>query len=337
MRLTRAVVPFALVGVTTTLFGSLFASPAHPASSHLIVGFNATSPALVQDAAAVGVTTDVLYNGPPTPTSTLGRALEGSHMSVVDASISTDLYFWECHRTHTVAPPPAGQKNDYCRKDFEPGYDTEVLLDTVAETVSSDASNPLVIGYWVLDDWPSWDGGSAKTVLQQIHQKIANGTPGYPAICGFGGTIEPAGVDGWDPSTGQNYSNQACDMVGFYNYANQSARASSGTDLDWSMSTLLPAMKSTLSSLGWNESVTPLLGIGQAWSGRFAGSHEPGLSSSQVLDEASAFCSAGATSIGWYGWTDSGFHRSTQTPVNSTAIDEGIEQSINHCVSIWDG
>jgi hypothetical protein len=333
--MTRSVVGGIVAGVMASVFVPLLSSPAYPASSHLIVGFNATSPALVEDAAGLGVTTDILYGGAPAPTSKLGSALQSSHMSVVDASISSDLYFWECHRTHTVAPPPSGDKNDYCRKDFEPGYDTQTLLQTVAQTLSADASNPLVVGYWVLDDWPWWDGGSARTVLQEIHQEIENTTPGYPAICGFGGTIEPPGVDGWDTSTGENYSNQGCDMVGFYNYANQSAKASSGTNLDWSMGTLLPAMESTLSSLGWNESDTPLLGIGQAWSGRFAGSHEPGLSSSQVVEEASAFCSAGATSIGWYGWTDSGFVRLTQTPVNSPAIDEGIEQSINRCVSTW--
>ena len=124
-------------------------------------------------------------------------------------------------------------------------------------------------------------------------------------------------------------------MVGMYNYADEGRRPSTGADLDWSMTTLLPAMESSLEDLGWNIANTPLLGIGQAWSGRFAGGYEPGLSTSQMLSEADAFCSGGATSIGWYGWSDSGYRRATQTPVNSSTIDTGIEQSIASCDSTW--
>jgi len=301
----------------------------------MIVGFNAVDASLVADAASLGVTNDVLYNGPPTPTSSFGRALTAAHMDVIDASISNDLYFWECHRTHTVAPPPPGQRNWYCRRDYEPSFTTSKLLDAVQSSESADASNPLVSGYWVLDDWPTWDGGSAQTVLQQIHREIEATTPGYPAICGFGGTIGPPGTAEWTPSTAANYSTTGCDMVGLYNYANETGRKSDGDRLDWTMQSLLPAMESSLAAQGWSASASPVLGIGQGWSGRFAGGYEPGLSASQVLAEANAFCGNGVSSIGWYGWTDSGFHRTTRTPVNSTAIDSGIEQSISACQADW--
>jgi hypothetical protein len=314
-----------------------FTSPAFGTATHYVVGFNATTSAAVSNAAHIGITTDMLYGGPPSLRSKLGRALTQAHMSVIDGRVSTELYFWECHRTHTVAPPPAGQRNDYCSRDSEPGDTTPVLLAAVDNILRSDGANPLTTGLWVLDDWPSWDGGSARTVLQQIHEEINNLTPGFPAICGFGATITTPDTTGWDPSTAQNYSNEGCEIVGFYNYADTQRVPSNGANLDWSMRSLLPAMESSLAGLGWNIVSTPLLGIGQAWSGRFARAYEPGLSSAQVLSEASAFCNAGATSVGWYGWSDRGFRRATLTPAKSPDIATGIQDGIAACRGAWSG
>ena len=330
---TVAGAPLALVVIAGLVVPATAAAGEVP---HLVIGFNATTPALVADAAAAGVTTDVLYNGAPSPTSALGEALTAAHMHVVDASISSDLYFWECHRTHTVAPPPT-RRNAYCGRDVEPSYDSAEVLSVVQGAVDADASNPLVSGYWVLDDWASWDGGSGRALLQEVHQEIDSVTPGYPAICGFGASVSASGASGWDPATGLNYSNLGCDMVGFYNYADTQRRASSGSNLDWSMSTLLPAMEDSLAALGWDEADTPLLGIDQAWSGRFARGQQPGLSTSEMETQASAFCHAGATSIGWYGWTDSGFKRTTQTPANSSVIEAGIADGLAACEQIWSG
>ncbi len=312
-------------------------SPAFGAATHYVVGFNATTAAAVGNAAQLGITTDMLYGGPPSPRSKLARALTQAHMSVIDGRISTELYFWECHRTHTVAPPPAGQRNDYCSRDSDSGDTTPVLLAAVDSILRSDEANSLTSGLWVLDDWPSWDGGSARVVLQQIHEEIDTVTPRLPAICGFGATISIPDTTEWDPSTAQNYSNEGCDMVGFYTYADPQRVPSNGANLDWSMRSLLPAMESSLAGLGWNSVSTPLLGIGQAWSGRFARAYEPGLSSAQVLSEASAFCHAGATSVGWYGWSDSGFRRATLTPTKSPAIATGIQEGIAACRSDWSG
>ena len=81
---------------------------------------------------------------------------------MIDARISDVLGAWECHRTHTVAPPPPGEVDWYCPKDYDPGVNSPaVVLAQVREWVKEDASNPLVKGYWVLDDWAPWDGGSA--------------------------------------------------------------------------------------------------------------------------------------------------------------------------------
>jgi hypothetical protein len=308
------------------------ASPTFSSGTHLVIGFGPRQPRYVPGAAALGITADILYDGPPRPKSSFGRALANAHITAIDARVSDELHYWECHRTHTVAPPPQGRANNYCATDIEPTVDSnEVVLAKIREYLREDASNPLVSGYWVLDDWPYWDGGSARTLLQEVHAEIEEVTPGYPAICGFGGAVEEDGQPGgFELSTAANYSSSGCDMVGLYNYAEPVSSPSDGEGFEWTMRLLLPEEGEDLADFGWVEADTPLIGIGQAWSG-LVGKHEyqPGLSSAQMVAQAQAFCSYGASSIGWYGWE--GFKGRTQTPDNSSVIQQGIEEGAAAC------
>jgi hypothetical protein len=324
----------ALAGITEP---SEAAASSRPLSTAFVAGFGANTPSRVAKAAAVGVDTDILYEGPPSPTSRLGRALSNADMTVVDARISTELFFWECHRTHTVAPPPDDERNTYCARDDEPSVNSpEVVLNAVAGYLREDAANPLVGGYWILDDWAPWDGGSGRQLLREVRGEIEAATPGYPAICGFGGSIEELGVaGGFDPSTALNYSPGACSMVGLYDYTGSTRRPSSGEGYEWSLGLLLAEEQEDLASSGWRASEAPILGIGQAWSGRFEKrEYEPGLSVEQMSAEAGAFCGAGASALGWYGWSDSGYTAATRTPNNSATIRRGIEDSIASCASL---
>jgi hypothetical protein len=60
-------------------------------------------------------------------------------------------------------------------------------------------------------------------------------------------------------------------MVGWYNYApiDTHTHPTQGRALDWSMKVLLATQGRDLAKFGWRKSRTPLLGIGQAWSGRY--------------------------------------------------------------------
>ncbi len=314
-----------------------FAPCAGARTTGLIVGFGANTPARVAKAAALGIDTDILYEGAPSPASRLGKALREAHMSVVDARISTELFFWECHRTHTVAPPPEGQRNTYCSRDDEPSVDSSAaVLATVEEYVREDAANPLVRGYWVLDDWAPWDGASGRELLAEVHREIEAATPAYPTICGFGGSIEKDGEPGgFAAGIASNYSAAACSIVGLYNYTGSTAARSSGEAYEWDMGLLLAEEQEALTQAGWSEALSPLLGIGQAWSGKSGRrEYQPGLSTAQMLEEAHAFCEAGASSLGWYAWSDSHFVAGTGTPVNSQAIREGIGQGIAACPTV---
>ena len=138
------------------------------------------------------------------PGSALAKALKANGISVVDATISGLLFLWECHRTHTVKPPPSSYSyNPYCKTDEDPKIDSKrVVLQRVSELLARDAKLPYVVGHWVLDDWAWWDPGSARALLREVHALLAKDAPGLPAICGFGaGVARPGKVD-WDPGDG---------------------------------------------------------------------------------------------------------------------------------------
>ncbi len=210
-------------------------------ATRFVAGFEVDKPARVTNASALGVTVDIEYNGPPRPSSKRGKALTAARMTVIDARISDELGEWECHRTHTVAPPPPEEEDWFCKTDEDPSVDSPaVVLEAVRRIVREDAANLLVSGYWVLDDWPQWDGGSARTLLTEIDAAIDEVTPALPAICGFGGTILPIGqTGGFELATAEDYSDAGCDMVGLYDYSEPRRAPSNGANLEWTIETLL--------------------------------------------------------------------------------------------------
>jgi hypothetical protein len=313
--------------------GLLLLAAGGGSASAMVVGFTIEKSGQVRRAARLGITDDLLYGS---RSAKLEAALAGAGVGVIDGRISSELADWECHRTHTVAPPPPGWR-PYCATDAHPGVNSPaVVLEAVEGWLREDAAIANVAGYWVLDDWPPWDGGTARQLLGEIHGAIERITPGRPAICGFGGSIEDKGrLEGFESSAAENFSSEGCSMVALYNYAVWGKEPSNGDEVEWGMGILLHEQMTALAAAGWNESETPLLGIGQAFSGPFGiGEYEQGLTTAQMLEQAKAFCSAGATSLGWYAWGDSNYVHGklgTQTPVTSKAIRQGIEASIKAC------
>lgn len=307
--------------------------------NHAIIGFSVDTPKRAAKAASEGVDTTILYDGSPAPKSALETALKTHSIGVVDGGISGLLFYWECHRTHTIKPPPSSySQNYYCRTDEDPHIKNEaVVLRDVTTLLERDADRKYVTAYWVLDDWPGWDPGSARELLAKIHTLIVAKTPGRPAICGFGAGVAKPGKVNWDPGTAANYSNGGCDIVGWYNYSPFGRRHPSlGKQLDWTMKALLPAMAHSLKKKGWDIAKTPLYGIGQAWSGPYDKRHyQPGLTREEMLEQAKAFCDFGADYVGWYAWDDGGDEAGTQTPNNSSAIAAGIAAGIKACRDAW--
>ena len=303
--------------------------------SRAAIGFSVDTPPRASTAAREGITGTILYGSAPAPGSPLAKALASNGISTIDGGVSSDLYYWECYRTLTVKPPPHGYT--WCSKYEKQIKSTAALLRAVEALLRKDANRPYVTGYWVLDDWPWWDYGSAHDVLQQVRAAIARMTPGRPAVCGFGAGVGRPGKIEWDPGLARNYSNEGCDAVAWYVYSPFGVtHPSKGRDLDWSMTALLPAIARSLQRHGWQMQRTPLVGIGQAWSGSYNRKYyQPGLSRTQVRAQAEAFCRFGAASIAWYAWDDSGFEARTQTPNDSPVIAAGISDGLSACKAVW--
>jgi hypothetical protein len=305
----------------------------------ILGGFSIDTPAGATKAAADGLQVVFNYGQPPSESDRLGRKLKSLHMQVVDGYIWALLYYYECYRIKTVKPPPAGQEQ--CQDgNYADLPDENALLASVTTHLKQVKDNPLIIGYWVLDDWVSWDAGSARQILIKIHHLIQQYTPGRPAICGFGGLLTSDHISGWSDWVADNFSPQGCDRVGLYIYTpslSDTTPTLSPDTFDWSMSTLLPAMFASLQRREWDISKEPLIGIGQAFGGPIAGTDRYWITptAKDIEIQSRSFCEHGATGIVFYGWDDSEFGPTTQTPMNNPGIESGIRNGIAVCKQDW--
>ena len=308
--------------------------------SHILGGFSINTQDKAENAAADGVQVVFYYGQPPTENSQLGQKLQALHMQVVDGFIASYLYYYECHRTKTVKLPPAGM-SAYCVTDYHPELTSEnAVLAVIAAHLRQVKDNHLIVGYWVLDDWVTWDTGSAQHLLMSIHSLIQQYTPGRPAICGFGASIGVGTSYGWRDGTAANFSLQGCDMVGLYVYTSSlldTTVASPQDAYNWAMVGVLPAMFASLKLRGWDITKEPLIGIAQAFGGpiRYTNRYWVTPDSSDIALQSKSFCQHGASSLVYYAWNDSGFGPSSSTPMNSVSIETGIRQGIAACKQIW--
>ncbi len=153
---------------------------------HVYGGFSIDTPSKAIDAASDGLKFTLDYGTPPSPTSPVGLQLQSLHFKVIDGFISSTLYWYECHKSKTI-PHPSPTIANYCSRDWYPSYTSDdAVLAAIKAHLQSVLSNPLIGGYWVLDDQALWDTpGYDKNILQKIHALIQQYTPSYPAICGF--------------------------------------------------------------------------------------------------------------------------------------------------------
>jgi hypothetical protein len=307
---------------------------------HILGGFSIDTPERAMNKSTDGIQVVFKYGDPPSDNSALGKTLRSLHMKVEDGYISGELYYYECHRTKTVKPPPSGHK-PWCTVDYHPELNSErVLLTKISYHLQQVKNNSLIIGYWVLDDWAPWDSGSAKQLLIDIHRLIQHSTPDRPAICGFGGSIHVGTTTyGWRDQTADNFSPFGCDMVGLYIYTpstpNPTSRLSPDV-YDWSMSAVLPAMFASLQKRGWSISREPLIGIGQAIGGPLSpNDYWVTPTAKDIETQSRSFCEHGAAGLTFYAWDNSGIGPMTQTPMNNSQIAMGIQNGIAACKQYW--
>jgi len=270
-------------------------------------------------------------------TDSLGQALNSLHMKVIDAMPWTYLYRYECHRLKTIESPSAFAS--YCNGDYPEMANEDALFAALTAHLRQVKANPLIIGYWVLDDWVQ-DAGDGKQILMHIHTLIQKYTPGRPTICGFGGSIGLNQDYEWEDWVANNFSPQGCDMVAPYIYTPSMANGTPPPDPDafnWSMQGLLPALFTSLKQRGWDIKKEPLIGIGQAFGGPFTEGNRYYVvpNAKDIATQSKSFCEHGATGLVFYTWDSSGFGPTNQTPMNSPEIEMGIQNGVAACKGIW--
>lgn len=302
--------------------------------NHTFGGFAIATPDEATNAAGEGLNEAQLYGKAATPSDPLGQTFQSLGMHEMDGYPEVLLYEYECHRSYVV--PHAGSP---CPVDYPNVSSQSVLLSLIKAYLQQSAGNRLVNAYWVLDDWPAWDYGSAKTILQQVHALIQQYTPGRAAICGFGASFGVPGDDHWADGIADNFSPQGCDMVGLYIYSlGEPLQSNPPSDsFEWSMSTILPKMFYSLQQRGWSIGREPMVGIGQAFSGTDSGGqyHIVTPSAQNMTTQALSFCQHGASNVFFFAW-DFGFQFvNMQTAMNNSGIAQGIQQGIAACKAYW--
>src|SRR5262249_35662552 len=142
-------------------------------------------------------------------------SLQAAHMGIISGFMITDLIHYECWYDWYGASPPPGDTtwcsqatagtynslgpNNLSTNPQDPQYATSLYKfvgDGLSTIVGNTDLQPLVQGFWVLDDQPlsDWGHGLLQSILQQIHAQIAStyaaaSLPAPPTICGFAGSI----------------------------------------------------------------------------------------------------------------------------------------------------
>jgi hypothetical protein len=287
---------------------------------------------MVDSAAAAGLNFAFLYGPPPEPSSPLGQALTEANVRVISAQVSDLVSAYECTRTQTIAPKPdQSRAESYCSHD--PGYSESRLYEEVGELVRRDKNNPLVAGYWVLDDSPDWDVGSLKPVLDEL----ANIIPAdRPTVCGFSAGLGANGKSYWEPGRAANFSAAGCDVVATYVYADSRGASDPPlTGIDWTMKDLLPKIKADLQENGWDSNREPLVGIAQAFAGRRAknGAITDPPTPADMVAQARGYCNAGVIGIAWFAWSIATNYPTAQTPANDPNLANGVRDAATICLN----
>src|SRR5205085_11843591 len=84
--------------------------------THLFGGFSINRPDRVMQAASEGINFTIDYGDPPSSTSAIGGQLLLSHMKVIDGFISSNLFYYECHKSKSI-PNPSPAIASYCQSD----------------------------------------------------------------------------------------------------------------------------------------------------------------------------------------------------------------------------
>jgi hypothetical protein len=246
-----------------------------------------------------------------------------------------------------VDPFPAGLIQQYlpasCQKIRTPcpvsGATRKRLLGDVRKHLASLDGDARVRGLYVVDDYP----GNIAQILRDIHELVGESNRQQHSrratVCPFLApldSIDPVHPD--QPATEYhdfldrallNYSPEACDIVAAYSY---SAIYVPADHVDWSLRTMLPYIRDSLTRRGWDPVRHPFIGIPQAFGYDTPKWFAP--DPDQLRTEIDAFCRGGVTAIAGYAWSDG--HAGPNTELgNDATLRRGFANGVAACRQIW--
>ncbi len=258
----------------------------------------------------------------------------------VDGGLADKIYYYYqqgCAGT-TSSPTPS------CKLSrIRPDLMSALLKDTLAY-IQSVKPNPHYIGFYAIDDSP----GDITDILSAVHTQITQYAADRPMICGLGANLDyadnPGGPYHIDPKPGfdqavANLDPKSCDMILIYAYDLGHKNA------DWSMSRLIPDIKSKLQKKGWDSAKQPLIGTPQAF-GWPSVTYTYTPTAAELSSQIQAFCKADFASVAPFAWkTTAGYDRNEpylayEWPTGfdnskSIALTQGLSSGISSCQTIW--
>jgi hypothetical protein len=314
----------ALAAIVSSDGGAPPQKPARPGLAHQVGAFGVRA----RDASAAahaGITAAITDY--PSSSTAGAVVLRNARVSVIDKTIESILYAHVPRSCATsVAPCPIAE--------------TEITatLDQVRAHLEKVGSDPSVMAFYVLDDYP----GSINPLLARVHAVIAAANRkrrlGRPTVCGFSADLDFTGGDTVvQPRDTMrralaNYSPAACDAVLMYSYAHSSGDQGSvdASAFDWTMARVLPDFLQELRGRGWTPR-SPLIGTPMAFDSPSTGYSGP--TSTQLATQVEAFCAAGVTAVIAFAW------HVADRPASSLATDPqlraGLRAGVPACQARW--
>jgi hypothetical protein len=297
----------------------------HAGAEHILTA------AEVDTASSQGITLSMNYGN---VSGTLASEMQAKGTKYLDRTIADDLYT-ACGWPTTTCSLSTTQE--------------DALLAQVNTYLNANKSDPLIAGYYVLDDFP----GNVSHALQRITAAVHTITPNKPTVCAFGASTDfwptsdhtnapytaHAGID---QSIG-NYTPTGCDLTDFYIYgvgdvpSLTSAPCIPTANNDWTMAGVIPYLKSLLTARGWNPAtgfvISPqTFDIPSEVDGTTGCTDYVNPTAASIETQTAAACTGGAVATLAYIWDQFG---SGGYLANRADWQTGYQAGNNTCKTIW--
>ena len=218
--------------------------------------------------------------------------------------------------------------------------DEDAIVKQANAYVNQIGSDPGLVGFWILDDYPRGDIRATLARLRDIVQRN-NAATGYrrPTLCGVGGDLDykqtladPFFIQDrrYTEQAMQNLSPAACDIVSPYFYG-----AASQDDprlVDWSMRTVMPYFREGLQRRGFDLSTTTIVPVAHAFSYRGTTTYYVTPRADDIATQMQAYCDAGAASMLFFTWQSQDAERNYK---NDQSVRDGVRLGRAGCLRTW--